>query len=266
MKKLKRPELPKPSPSVSDDPAARAKLAPSLKRASPKVHERRQARNLYPVHTTELRRLAMMEYVTDPDSRSVEWHHNRPDRDYHKLVGYSLFERWSLEDTWADRRKKYWDEVVERVQTQFAERAAIQRIREMERLALAVDSISEYLLPKRDKKTGQVIRHPLGHEHEGLPEYPLQVPSFNKTAEVFVNLYDKLVKVRGELSAARPEFVDDDDGDTSLGPAAGRTNLSTDEIRALSKMLLHRRQPELLVDAIETDAEETTKHDDDEVG
>jgi len=268
MGKWKRPPTVKPSPADNKSLAVLVPTVPKKRKATAQelaaragtgtIADKTLARAASTLTLEQWKNLALMDFVTDPQSRPFTYHYQRRDREYHKLVAYEAFSVWSREGNWHDRRVRYWEEVVARVQSEFVERVALQRIKEIDRMTIAVDAISEYAMPLLDED-GKVVRHKDG-VFQGLPKFALPMPDFDKVVTMLTKLQEKLLLLRGEATSRSETTTTgvDKDGKPiggSLDSMKGKVNFSVDEIRAMSKLMLVSRQPELLDDAIDIEAE-----------
>ena len=193
------------------------------------------------------RSLARTEYVTDPDKRSVDWHF----RNKWQARGVSpiTFTRWSVLDHWGPRRAEFWKVIEKRVFDARAEHIVVARMRELEHLTQVRSFADEYLMPLREGKTGQVRRYPPDHDWAGLPMFALKMPSFDRFVKAYMDLDTQIMTKRGEVKDLRdpdvPEPTTEEPNPYVTDPATTAASFSSDELRAMARVLVRARQPEL---------------------
>ncbi len=190
---------------------------------------------------SSLRQLAAIDFVVDPDSKSVDWHWRRADRDYQRVVPWKTFETWSRVDRWTARREAFWSDVEARVLVQWRERMVAQRFREIEELTEVRAHLAGYLRPLRKK--GEIV---LDGE-TGLPKFALKLPPFDRFVRMFLDLDSQLAQKRGEATARADESVQQkrDQAGETVDPVAANAPLSKEDARALARVLLRMHQPGL---------------------
>lgn len=195
-----------------------------------------------------LREMALIDYVTDPDQRAVAVHYARTDRPWRKQVSLSAFIEWSQNAKWATRRAQWWSQIEARILAKRAEQIANQRIAEIEAMESAREHMMRYLFPLTDK-FGGIKYHPEesgdGEENPlaGLPVYGLRMPSIDRFISAFVALDKQIMLKRGEViertaNSSKMPDVDAHEGDDA-------STLSKEDLRAMAKVLVRMRQPEL---------------------
>lgn len=229
-----------------DEPPA----APSLVHVTEKV----------PTHHRNLRLLAKIDYVTDPEDRSVHFHYERTDREY-KLVALRTFEQWATEDGWIPQRALYYREIERRIIIDRLDKLVEQRFRELDELSEDMRLLHEWVTPLRDKdgnvrrhtsmieevdvKTGTFSRRP--NPYDGLPMYALPFESMEKLIGAFLKLDERLMLKRGDATTRTETTEAGSLGRPSvLDPQTLITKPTRDEVQAMARALLFKRQPELL--------------------
>lgn len=253
MKKVRRPKLkkqPRPLPTEKER---------ELQRNTDKIADKIEAaKKGYFLRTSELRQSAAGDYITNPDSISIERLWERDDRAYKRTVSIRTFKNWAVEDDWARRREQFWQEIEARIIESHKHRILVRRLQEIDELTEVRDYMSEYLVPLKDEN-GQVRRHADG-DLKGLPMYGLKMPSLDRFMKAFIELDKELMLKRGEATSRTDNIGEDGEPVlprvNALDPVAQRLNLSREDMHMLAKALLHRRQPELLLGIGEQVAEE----------
>lgn len=207
--------------------------------------------------------MAGVEYITDPDGRSIRWHYERGDRPYKTEVGDAMFKRWAVVDQWADRREQYWTEVETRVLDKLQDQIFRDRLRELNSMQEDRSYLEEWLRPLRDAK-GNVQRYPMvnddgtPHQFAGLPKFPLKMPSIDRFLKALLDLDERIMLKRGE-AITRTQTIGEKTKvmATALDPVGSLMNLSREEARKLAQNLLRERMGERyegVLDLIEGDA------------
>lgn len=170
------------------------------------IAERRKAAAMY----------AKIEYVTDPEQHSLQWHYERADRPFTELwPKFKMFDGLALREEWKYARDTYWTEIQMQVQKKI-QRADVEALaRDTKRFSAVFDAMIEYVEPMCDEH-GVVLRHGAfladgvtPHPYHGRPIMPLEMPSLDKFVPVMLKLHDKLQGNRA-LIAGRPQMTDDD--------------------------------------------------------
>ena len=216
----------------------------------------------------ELRRHAGVDYITDPDGRSIVHHFTRDDREYRDQVSERQFRQWSTEDKWADRREQYWNEIETRMLDSLQDQILRVRFKELGEMQEDRSHLVEYMRPLRDKN-GTVIRHEVGHEHEGLPKFPLKMPSMDRFIKSILDLDERIMLKRGE-AITRTETIGSKTKvtATALDPVGSLMNLTREEARKLAQNLLRDRMGdryEGVLDLVEGDAKDDGGTEEDEL-
>lgn len=188
-----------------------------------------------------LRQQAGVDYIADPDGRSINFHYHRDDREYKKTLTYVSFSDWSKEDHWVVKREQFWREVEARVLAQWQEKLIQRRFAEIDELTEIRTYYSEYMRPLKDKD-GKVRRD----EESGLPVFGLDMPRMDRWIRVFLEVDERLMTKRGEATqrteSSTPEMQQ---RISALDPVTASARLSPEDLRAMSREILRRRQPEL---------------------
>ncbi len=253
---------PKRKKLTQDEKAIRAAektTATIVKRSTPKTADQHM-----------LRHQGMIDYVTDPDCRPINWHWSRPDRQYEARISLARFRDWASADGWKDRREKFWEEISTKVMERQAEELFVQRSKETDELVKLRGHLLEHMMPVVDYK-GKVKRYPQrgedGKRHPlaGKPILPYKIESYDKGIKMFIELEKQLLLRRGEVTkrvehaavGAQPGT-----GVTALDPATRSVKFSKDEVRAMARKVLLMRQPELAEhDILGIDEGEGADHD-----
>ena len=249
----KRPRL------IESPPQAAALIATPV--VSPAPHENKN-----------VKLLARIDYVTDPAERTLRWHYERADREYH-VVNFSTFSGWCAQGGWGVARTQYQTEIERAIIAHRFDTLLEQRLQEMDDISEDLRYLREWVTPLRDKY-GNVRRHPIEiatgdprkgtyqiepHPYAGLPVYALPFSSMDKLIASFL-------KLDGALSEKRDAALLQEGSSPTVSPSEGTrpsildpkiiiTRVTPEDRKAMAKALLLRRQPELeLQPVIEVDA------------
>jgi len=216
--------------------------------------------------SAEMRRYAGLDYITDPEGRSVDWHWGRDDRDYKKSVALVTFKRWGVGDKWVNRREEFWAEIEARTLDGLQDAILRQRLVELTAMTKARSYMSEYMMPLTDE-AGEVRRYPMRdengepHPYAGLPQYALDLPKFDKMLKAILDLDERVMLKRGE-AITRTENIGGTRSKvttTTIDPVGSLMNITPEEARHMAKQLLRQRMGErydgLLVEDIENENE-----------
>lgn len=209
-----------------------------------------------------LRLLAKIDYVTDPEDRPARWHYERGDRDYGS-VSFATFERWSTEDGWVEARSHYYHEIEQRIIAERLDHLLQQRFKEIDGLEEDLKYLHEWVTPLRDQY-GHVKRYPLTqqvgdprkgtmriepHPFAGLPMYALPFKSMEKVVDAFLKMDERLMLKRGDATSRTESHATSTEGGAGrpsvLDPKMMLTQVSKEERAAMAHALLLHRQPEL---------------------
>jgi hypothetical protein len=251
-KKLRRP-ISKVDTSKADN-AIEARLDRAASRVTPlATSEEEITKRTYLLRHSEIVQQAGIDYITDPESKSVEWWWSNDTRPYKRHCTLETFRTWSKDNEWVARRERFWVEIEERVLQQKQHAIILQRFKEIDLLTEGSDAMREYLLPLRDPH-GKIKRHAEVHENgkpnllSGLPMFPLELPTFEKFVKAYIDVDHLLMLKRGEATArneSMPTTSDRNKPLTALDPVSQRVAMTKEDIRALARYMLRRRQPEL---------------------
>ena len=133
--------------------------------------------------TSALQRKAEADFIKDEDSNGVDWHYRNGDPDYTQYIAIDTFRSWAKKGGWVQKRIQYWRVIQERLLSHLADKLLEKKITELGEMQVVRDAIVERLMPKRDPKTGDVLR-----DDDGLPEFSLELPSYEKMAKVWLDL------------------------------------------------------------------------------
>ena len=97
-----------------------------------------------------VRQQAGIEYITDPDGKSIRWHYDRPDRDYGEHVTWMTFDQWARTDKWVDRRVKFWQDIEARTLRLYRDELLKARLEEIREMTESRSFIFEHLQPLRN--------------------------------------------------------------------------------------------------------------------
>jgi hypothetical protein len=193
------------------------------------------------------RQQAAIDYITDPEGRSMDFHFRRSDRAYSKLVHMRTWDHWASLDRWTDRREQFWKEIEQKLMNEWRDRLVAMRLTEIEEMTKVRGYMAEYLSPLKDNK-GEVKRDP----ETGLPVYGLYLPKMDGFINMFLALDKQIMLKRGEATTRTEGSEEMHVG--SLDPVSAQTKLSKEDLRAMARVMVLRRQPEL--SAQEVGAEE----------
>jgi hypothetical protein len=199
--------------------------------------------------THYVRQQAVADYVTDPENRDPAYHYHRSDREYADWISFETFQQWRHEDDWDDQRNAYWAEA----QRQLLERSRDQTVATLLKSMKQMDELRTFALewcePLRDPVTDEVLRYPelddLGRPHRfaGKPMLPVRPGSYERAVAAALALDEAVRARRDEVlrltghgeSASKPE-------------PSTKVQLSKEDLRAMGRELVKRRQPELVAD------------------
>jgi hypothetical protein len=207
------------------------------------------------MNNARLREMALIDFVTDPDQRTIVEHYSRVDRPWRKHVDSGTFYQWAAHGKWSDRRAEWWRQIEARILAKRAEQVANQRISEIETMESVRENMTRYLFPLMSKE-GSVQVHPemepdgvTPNPLAGLPMYGLKMPSLDKFVASFIALDKQIMLKRGEIRdrdpesgasiAALPPVTAHESNET------GVAGLAPEDLRAMAHALVRRRQPEL---------------------
>jgi len=181
-----------------------------------------------------MRDAAATDYITDADGHDVRWHHERKDRLYSQTVGWKAFEVWSINEKWKERRRRWWEQIEERVRLHYGDRVLRARLDDMARFEQLLTSFDGYLMPLKDKAGKVVI-----NEATGLPAFALDMPSFDKFMVMYLKLHERVMLLRGEATQ-RTESTTTAPVDAHQRPMLA-PNISQADIHAMARTLLEQR-------------------------
>jgi hypothetical protein len=225
-----------------------------------------------PLHL--IRHQGMIDFVTDPDCRSAQYHFERADRHYGRYVSWPTFSEWCTEDDWVARREQFWDQLSLKILDQEQERLLAEQKREIEQLQHVRSHLIEHLMPLM-KASGEVMRYPKRDKHgekhplAGKPVLPYGFTSYDKAIRSMLEVDKQLMLKRGEVTtrseaAAMPTEDGTAQPSTSpLDPATRTVQFTPDQLRAMSRSLLREAQPGLDQPLV-IDAEVEADHDGDD--
>lgn len=191
---------------------------------------------------------ARNDFVMDPEKRTITWHHSRPDRPYENTWTLGTFAKFATDEHWMELREKFWREVEERVWHLQKEKVVAQKLMQLEKLTNVYEYAIEWLGPVIDRKTGEIKRYPDDHEtFGGLPRFALEMPSIEKYMVAMMKFQQQLMLLRGEATSRTENLAAGTDGSiSSTDPVGASQSFTKDELRAIARMMVRRRQPELI--------------------
>jgi hypothetical protein len=219
------------------------------------------------------RHQSMIDYVTDPEARSLEWHYNRPDRDYKAYLSDRTFSQWAAADGWRDKREVFWQRASLRVLEQEQDRIVKQQREELAQLAKVRDHLVQHLMPLEDDDGGIMVYpdeyengdpHPLA----GKPVLPYVMQSYDKAIKAYLEVDQRIMLKRGEVTQ-RTEGVAlaNAEGEATTSPLNPTTrtsaahNFTPEQVRAMARTLLRQQQPNLEPINIDLDENGEPNHD-----
>lgn len=239
-KKLRKPNQGKPARAKKEE-LSLERVEARLAAAEATLVPRTKAGLI--VRSNELRQIAAIEYITDPEAHTVEWWWSREDRPYKRTVAFNTFRDWCTSDNWSSRRDKFWSEIEQRVLEEKQHQLLMQRLKEVDELTEVRGAMMEYMQPLRNPD-GTIKRYEDGRL-TGLPEFPLELPSMEKFVTSLINV-DKLLMLKRGETINRSETITNEQERASVALGGGaKASFSRDEIQALSRYMLKMRQPEL---------------------
>lgn len=203
------------------------------------------------LQNAQIREVSSIEFITDPNQQSVEWHHARVDRPWRKLVDLKTMKSWAEHDHWLERRKQYAEQMRARLLADVQNRQVKQRIAQLQDLEVVRASMLEYLQPLKDAD-GEIKRHPekvgsgksvKDNPLAGLPVFPLELGNIPQLLKRFIDLEQHMVDMRALVPDREENSTEVEKPITALLPPG--TELSPEEIKVLAKVLLMQRQPGL---------------------
>lgn len=214
----------------------RAEKATALSKSEGRFH----------IRTNEIRQTAAVEYITDSHGRSVAWWHAREDRPYRKVISLAQFQSWSVDDDWAVRRSKFWNDVEHHALEKLKHSAAVDRYKAYEEMLADLGPMLEYMRPLRDK-AGVVKRYEEGHPLEGLPIFPLEFGKMHNHVGTVLEMQKVMMLLRGEATARIESTAKSEVRKTiTIDPVQQNAELSEADVDAMARALLLQRQPELV--------------------
>lgn len=252
MRKAGKPPSARPTVSatvVADQISDVARVATALQASPLKLTPMgKLAQGEIALHVSQARHLAGVEVITDPDQHAVLWHYARKDRPWSTIATEAKFASWAIRDKWLDRRSLFWREVEERILRDRAEKYAMQRVTEIEKLVRVRSYLDEYLEPLRDAK-GVVVRYEEGHELAGLPKYGLEMPKIDRFIRAMLDLDQQIMLKRGEATTRMVAETNPDGAParmtSALDPLSQRANLNQSDLHAMARALMKKAQPSL---------------------
>lgn len=249
--KKKKLRKPKPPPKKKRKPRSLEPTPPKVEKNKKKAVEKSK-KGTFLARVNEIRRLAAVDYITDPQARSLDHWYNRRDRPYQRMVTFKRFEQWAADDSWKTRRDEFWDEITDRVIAERKQQAVLATLKETEELTEVRTYMGEYLSPQRDEE-GNVKRYPQTdedgrpHPFAGLPRFGLDLPKFDRFAKMFIELDKHLMLKRGEATSRTDSMESEEAGvrRDALDPVSQKVSVSREDAREMAKVMLMRRQPEL---------------------
>ena len=230
-KRVARPFAPEPTAIVAEEPTTLSEMETRL---------------------MSLRRLAKINYVSDPQERGIDWHREN-DRDstgaylFKHEVKQTTFDLWSVTDGWVKAREEFWAQIEAQVLTSLQDEFAKQKIEDLAVMHTAKASLTEYLMPLKERD-GTVRRWPIGHKYEGLPMYPLEFGRFDRFIEAYLKLDERMMLKRGEAIQSTQQELQNMESDTAapeqdkLAPArAFAKQYDPQELRAMARAGLEMR-------------------------
>lgn len=206
-----------------------------------------------------MRMLAKIDYVTDPEDRSLRYHYDRDDREYKDSISFDRFKEWSAADQWVESRAAYYAEIENRIIASRLDRLMEQKFREMDELEEDLKYMREWVTPLRDQY-GNVRRYPLHrkvgdpkkgtfrtemHPFAGLPMYALEFKSMDKLISAFLKIDERLMLKRGDATSRSESSDTSPTRPSVLDSEKMLTTVTKEEREAMAKALLFQRQPEL---------------------
>jgi hypothetical protein len=238
---------------------ARRQKRPAATKSHVSVATRKIKKGANPLtkNIVERRLQARIDYTTDPDAKSVEWHYNNPERGWAKIVTLLAFNQWARVDEWVATRKAFWIKVEEKYLNGHAEEIVQLKIKRMVHSTSVINYLAEYELPIFDKNTGAVKRD----DKTGKPVYATGVPDLGKVIEAQTKNIQALLAMSGDTLAQAGLGQRAPDGSGVATEGELLDNLDPSEARTIAKALLIMRAPELAEDEvvrkiIDTDGEE----------
>jgi len=153
---------------------------------------------------------------------------------------------------------------------EWGDRLFKQKLEEIGALTLAQNSMVEYLTPMLNKD-GSIQRHGAlddkgkPNPYHGLPVFPMKLPTADKLAKMVVEVAKIIMVKRGETTSRTESVTHETTGEvrrvTALDPVGAKVTFSKEDIRAMSRLLLVRRQPKLETSVIDIPEEEGIPED-----
>ncbi len=194
-----------------------------------------------------LRGMAATDFIVDPDSHSVIWHYERKDRLYEATVECVTFEGWSKRDGWIQRRADFWEDAEKRIREHVADDYLRRRLDDLEKFERQLETFDAFLQPLTNKDTGEILLD----EETGLPRFPLEMPSMDKFAVMYMKLHERILLLRGEATTRTEQLGKAEDVDKSTlnqhlaEPTPIAPKLSRDDLRSMARRVLRAREPAL---------------------
>lgn len=226
--------MPKRAPNrLKPEPS---KAAPAKKKSTPR-------KKRLPADSW-VRRQAAIDYITDPESRSVQFHYNRKDREYSSLTGFDSFSAWSKADSWGPRREQFWADMERRVFQAHQDHMLKLRMEELQVLMELRHEAMQFIKPVTDDD-GNVVIDP----DTRFPRYRVEPGKYHQMVEAYLKLDERISVRRGEATQ-RAETITREEGENAGSkalsavddPVGRKLNYSKEEIKAMARAVIREKQ------------------------
>lgn len=229
---------------VEGKPTTLVKARKKLKKKKISVKDTNE--KAYSKTIVEAKRRAEVDFVTDPEERTLDFHYNRPDRNYNKLVKLPTFKDWYQWGEWKQKRRMFWRELQNRTIGKLQDKFLAIRLKEVERLQIVEEGLFEYLMPMKDEDG-----NPLEDEETGLASFALPLGNMSQVASTMLAVMERKMLLRGD-AIHRTESLggNKDEGDIHLHAHVhtgdGTINdITEEEAQKLARTLIKIRDPDL---------------------
>lgn len=206
----------------------------------------------------EARIQAEIDYIMDDQQRSLEFHYDRPDRNYPALIKPRTFRLWSEQGDWVQKRADFWESIKTRVLEELEDQIFQKRMEEIGQLQVTKELFYEFLQPLRDED-GEIVRD----EETGKPKFALQLPSLEGMTRLILTISERQSILRGDVISRSEEIHHGvfkvEETKIKLDPIAQLSNLTEEQAHKFARALMAIKNPHLkadMADVIDVEADD----------
>lgn len=190
---------------------------------------------------------AEIDYIQDDQQRNLEFHYNRPDRNYTDLVKARMFRLWSEQGNWVQKRTDFWDSIKSRILGELEDQIFQTRMEEIAQLQVTKELFYEFLQPVRDEN-GEIVRD----KETNKPKFALQLPSLEGMTRLILIISERQSILRGDVISRSEEIHHGvfkvEETKIKLDPIAQLSNLSEEQAHQFARALMAIKNPHLKED------------------